>query len=195
MGLICRPRPTVDRTNAIRLAKLNFSSTPLNTPGKTALEWTDSSGAADMAVIPAARIPAQVVSDGPDTANNLRHLPISGPAGSGKTQEARRLLDAAAGPMLAADFQSILAALLLLERLPNGRYPNRNPAQAAWLLPMVEAVRQTVITIATDREIDVVTTNSDGSPARRAFLLSRLGPGSVETILDPGIDVVTQRPA
>ena len=73
------------------------------------------------------------------------------------------------------------------------RYPNRNPAQAAWLLPMVEAVRQTVITIATDREIDVVTTNSDGSPARRAFLLSRLGPGSVETILDPGIDVVTQR--
>ena len=81
-----------------------------------------------MAVIPAARIPAQVVSDGPDTANNLRHLPISGPAGSGKTQEARRLLDAAAGPMLAADFQSILAALLLLERLPNGRYPNRNPA-------------------------------------------------------------------
>ena len=39
----------------------------------------------------------------------------------------------------------------------------------------------------------VVTTNSDGSPARRAFLLSRLGPGSVETILDPGIDVVTQR--
>ena len=95
--------------------------------------------------------------------------------------------------MLAADFQSILAALLLLERLPNGRYPNRNPAQAAWLLPMVEAVRQTVITIATDREIDVVTTNSDGSPARRAFLLSRLGPGSVETILDPGIDVVTQR--
>ena len=76
--------------------------------------------------------------------------------------------------MLAADFQSILAALLLLERLPNGRYPNRNPAQGAWLLPMVEAVRQTVITIATDREIDVVTTNSDGSPARRAFLLSRL---------------------
>ena len=95
-------------------------------------------------------------------------------------RKARRLLDAA------ADFQSILAALLLLERLPNGRYPNRNPAQAAWLLPMVEAVRQTVITIATDREIDVVTTNSDGSPARRAFLLSRLGPGSVETILDPG---------
>ena len=96
-------------------------------------------------------------------------------------------------PMVAADFQSILAALVLLERLPNGRYPNRNPAQAAWLLPMAEAIRQTVITIATDREIDVVATNSDGSPARRAHLLQRLGSGSVERIIDPGIDVVTTR--
>ena len=120
-------------------------------------------------------------------------LLISGPAGAGKTQEAQAILAAATGPMVAADFQSILAALELLERLPNGRYPNRNPAQAAWLLPMTEAIRQTIITIAAEREIDVVATNSDGSPERRGFLLSRLGPGAVETILDPGIDVVTQR--
>ena len=119
---------------------------------------------------------------------------LSGPAGAGKTQAARRLLDAAAGqPMLAADFQALLAAQLLLERQPDGRYPNRNPAQAAWLLPMAEAIRQTVITIATAREIDVVATNSDGSPERRAFLLSRLGPGATETILDPGFDIITQR--
>ena len=103
------------------------------------------------------------------------------------------MLEASAWPMVAADFQSILAALLLLERQPDGRYPQRNPAQAPWLLPMVEAVRQTVITIAVDRDIDVVTTNSDGSPERRGFLLSRLGPGVGETIIDPGIDVVTQR--
>ena len=95
--------------------------------------------------------------------------------------------------MVAADFQSILAALLLLERLPNGRYPNRNPAQAGWLLPMAEAIRQTIITIATDREIEVVANNSDGSPPRRAFLLSRLGPGAVERVIDPGISVVTER--
>ena len=95
--------------------------------------------------------------------------------------------------MLAADFQALLAAQLLLERQPDGRYPNRNPAQASWLLPMVEAIRQTVITIATDREIDVVATNSSGDPERRGFLLSRLGPGATERVIDPGINVVTDR--
>ena len=103
------------------------------------------------------------------------------------------MLEASAGPMVVADFQSILAALTLLERLPDGRYPNRNPAQASWLLPMAEAIRQTIITIAVDREIDVVATNSDGSPERRGFLLGRLGPGAVERVIDPGIDVVTER--
>ena len=102
-------------------------------------------------------------------------------------------MSAATGPMVAADFQAILAALTLLERLPNGRYPNRIEAQAAWLLPMAEAIRQTVITVAVDREIDLVATNSDGSPERRAFLLSRLGPGATERIIDPGISIVTDR--
>ena len=123
----------------------------------------------------------------------MANILLSGPAGAGKTQEAQAILAAAIGPMVAADFQAILAALLLLERLPNGRYPNRNPAQAAWLLPMAEAIRQTIITIAEEREIDVVTTNSDGSAARRGFLLSRLGPGAVERVIDPGINVVTDR--
>lgn len=95
--------------------------------------------------------------------------------------------------MVASDFQSIYAALLLLERQPDGRYPNRNPAQAAWLLPLVESIRQTIITIAAEREIAVVATNSDGLAARRAHLLSRLGPGASETIIDPGFDIVTKR--
>ena len=118
---------------------------------------------------------------------------LSGPAGSGKSQEARQLLNAAAGPMVASDFQSLLAALLLLERGPDGRYPQRLESQASWLLPLTEALRQTVITFAEERQIDIVATNSDGSPARRAYLLSRLGPGATERILDPGIDVVTER--
>ena len=103
------------------------------------------------------------------------------------------MLEASVGPMVVADFQAILAALTLLERLPSGRYPNRIEAQAAWLLPMAEAIRQTIITVAVDREIDVVATNSDGSPERRAFLLGRLGPGATERVIDPGIDVVTER--
>ena len=112
----------------------------------------------------------------------------------GKTQEARRLLRESAGPMVAADFQALLAALLLLERDPEtGRYPRRLDSQAAWLLPLTEAIRQTVITFARQADIDVVATNSDGSPERRALMLSRLGPGSAERILDPGFDVITER--
>ena len=118
---------------------------------------------------------------------------LTGPAGSGKTQEARRLLNAAAGPMVAADFQSLYAALLLLERDPEtGRYPERLASQAAYMMPLTEAIRQTVITFAVDREIDLVVTNSDGSPGRRQYLLSRLESGG-ETILDPGVDVVRRR--
>ena len=95
--------------------------------------------------------------------------------------------------MVAADFQSILVALTLLERLPNGRYPQRLESQSSWLLPLTEAVRQTVITFALQAEIDVVATNSIGDAGRRATLLSRLGPGATERILDPGFDVVTER--
>ena len=118
---------------------------------------------------------------------------ISGPAGAGKSAEARRLLSVAAGPLVVADFQSLYAALLLLERDANGRYPERNPAHAAYALPLAEYTRRAVITGAMERDIDVVVTNSDGSPERRAFLLSRLGPGAREVVIDPGRDVVTQR--
>ena len=92
----------------------------------------------------------------------------------GKSQEARRLLEAATGPMVAADFQSIIVALTLLERLPNGRYPQRQESQASWLLPLAEAVRRTIITIATERGIDVVATklnrrcHKTGGPAIQA---------------------------
>ena len=51
----------------------------------------------------------------------------------------------------------------------------------------------TVVRAAQERGVDVVTTNSDGSPERRALLLSRLGPGATERVIDPGIDVVTRR--
>ena len=108
----------------------------------------------------------------------MPNLLLTGPAGAGKTQEARRLLESATAPMVAADFQALLVALLLLERDPvTGRYPRRLASQAPWLLPLVESLRQTVITFARDREIEIVATNSDGLPARRAYLLSRLGSG------------------
>ncbi len=123
----------------------------------------------------------------------MPNLLISGPAGSGKTEEARRVLEASTEPMVAADFQTLLAALTLLERLPDGRYPQRRESQASWLLPLTEYVRMTVIGAAQERGVDVVSTNSDGSPERRALLLSRLGPGATERVIDPGIAAIRER--
>ena len=119
---------------------------------------------------------------------------LSGPAGSGKTQEAKRLLEASTEPTVAADFQSLLAALTLLERDPvSGRYPHRRESQAGWLLPLTEYLRQAIVGAAQTRGVDVITTNSDGSPERRALLLSRLGAGAVEKVIDPGLNIVVER--
>ena len=101
---------------------------------------------------------------------------LSGPAGAAKSQLARQLLAESPGPMVAADFQSIVVALLLLERGPDGKYPLR----PEWVLPMAEYVRRAVVTGAVNREIDVIATNSDGDPDRRRFLLQQLGPGATE---------------
>ena len=119
-------------------------------------------------------------------------LLISGPAGAGKTQRARELLDNAATPTVAADFQSLYAALLLIERLPSGRYPERLESQA-FALGMAEYLRRVIMSVAAEREIAVITTNSDGSPVRRKALLDALAPGAVETIVDPGVAVVRGR--
>ena len=113
---------------------------------------------------------------------------ISGPAGASKSALARKLL--AELPLaIAADFQSIYAALALVERDPDGRFPPRDPR----LLPIVEYVRRAILTGAVAREIDVIATNSDGDPARRKFLLGSLGAGATERIVDPGIEVVSAR--
>ena len=114
---------------------------------------------------------------------------LSGPAGSSKSQRAVELIKDATGPTIAADFQSIVVALLQLQRGPDGLYPIR----PEWVLPLAEYVRQAAVEGAINREISVVLTNSDGSPERRDYLLKKLGPGSTEQILDPGEDVVRAR--
>ena len=114
---------------------------------------------------------------------------LSGPAGADKSSQARRLLRDATEPAIQADFQSIVVALLGLERLPNGRYPVR----PEWILGLAEAVRQSIISLATARELSIVITNSDGDPVRRAALLQRLGDGAIERVIDPGVDVVRAR--
>ena len=119
----------------------------------------------------------------------MPNILLSGPAGAGKSALARRLIAEAGHPMVAADFQSLVVALLQLQRAPDGRYPVR----PVWVLPMAEHLRREVIDAAVSRDIDVVVTNSDGDPDRRGALLKRLGPGAGERIVDPGEDVVKAR--
>ena len=93
------------------------------------------------------------------------------------------------GVVVLADFQSLYAAVTGDVRGPDGRYPLRDDR----LLPTVEYLRRAVITAAAARDISVIATNSDGDPERRAFLLTQLGAGATERIVDPGIDVVSAR--
>ena len=114
---------------------------------------------------------------------------ISGPAGADKSAVSRDILRSATEPVIQADFQSVVVALLGLERGPDGRYPVR----PSWILGLAEAVRQSIIDAANEREIAVVVTNSDGDSTRRRFLLQRLGDGAIERVIDPGVDVVRAR--
>ena len=119
----------------------------------------------------------------------MPNILLSGPAGGGKSQLARDLLRDATEPTIAPDFQAIVAALLLQERGPDGKYPIR----PTWVLPITEYVRLAILRGAAEREISVVATNSDGDPARRAALLDRLGKDSTERIVDPGEEIVRAR--
>ena len=118
---------------------------------------------------------------------------LSGPAGSGKSQEARRLLAAASVPTILIEFQDLYASVLGIRRNPEtGRYPARRP-QDAYALPMAEYLRQAAITGAIAQELDILLSNSDGDQQRRQFLLGRLGPTASERVIDPGIEIVTER--
>ena len=119
-------------------------------------------------------------------------LLLSGPAGAGKTGRARALLASITRPAVVVDFQSLLAALLLLERDGDGRYPERTPEHNR-LLPLVEFSRRNIIRRAQEAELYTIVTNSDGSPPRRRELLALLGSDAAEEVLDPGLDVVTRR--
>ena len=120
-------------------------------------------------------------------------LLLSGPAGGGKTQAAEEVLETSNTPAVVVDFQRLYAGLTGDERDPEtGRYPERQDRHS-FLLPMVEYLRRTAITAAQQRDIYTIITNSDGDRERRDFLLSLLGAGSEERVIDPGRGVVTDR--
>ena len=96
-------------------------------------------------------------------------------------------------PTVMIEFQDLYASVLGIRRNPEtGRYPARRP-QDAYALPMAEYLRQAAVTGGIAQELDIVLTNSDGDADRRQFLLGRLGPSAREIVIDPGIEVVTER--
>ena len=117
---------------------------------------------------------------------------VSGPAGANKSKTARELRERASGPSVIVEFQELYAMLLGLQRMDNGRYPPRLESDA-FAMPMAEYLRRTAITAATARDITPIVSNSDGDSERRAALLGFMGPGSTETVIDPGIEIVTER--
>ena len=117
---------------------------------------------------------------------------LSGPAGAGKSQRARQVRAETPGPAVVIEFQELYAMLLGLQRMDNGRYPPRLESDA-FAMPMAEYLRRTAITAATARDITPIVSNSDGDQGRRAALLGFMGPGSTEIVVDPGIEVVTER--
>ena len=122
----------------------------------------------------------------------MANLLLSGPAGAGKTQEGKRQVLQRL-PAILVDFQAIYAAILGIERDPEtNRYPERL-LQDDYALPLAEYTRRAIITGAVERDLTVIATNSDGNAARRLDLIGFLGPGATETVIDPGIGVVTQR--
>ena len=119
----------------------------------------------------------------------MPNLLISGPPGAGKSSVARLRRREMFQPAVLADFQSVYVSLSGDVRDDNGDYPERDPN----LLPLAERERQRIIRDAVEMEIGVVATSSDGAQARREYLLGILGPGAVEEIVDPGLDIVTAR--
>ena len=83
---------------------------------------------------------------------------LSGPAGAGKSQIARDTYARLGLPGVIIDFQTIYAALLLLERDPSGRYPERL-ASDTHVLAMAEYLRRAGITAARQRELYAIVTN------------------------------------
>ena len=117
---------------------------------------------------------------------------LSGPAGAGKSAEGKRLVAEATEPTIVIEFQEIYATILGIERLPSGRYPERQEADG-FAIPLTTEIRLGMLAAAKAQQVAVIMTNSDGSMERRQRLLSLMPDGAFERVIDPGFRIVAER--
>ena len=119
-----------------------------------------------------------------------KNILVSGPAGGGKSQRVRELLQESETDTIVSDFQSTYASIRQEVRDPvSHKYPERDERY----VPAAEYIRRATITYGVSNGYRVIVTNSDGDPDRRGFLLDLLGDGAEEQIIDPGEAVATAR--
>ena len=121
-----------------------------------------------------------------------RSVLLTGPPGAGKSARARELREQTPRSVV-ADFQLLYAAALGLRRNEGtGRFPERQESDAH-ALGLAEGMRVALISMAARDGVSVITTNSSGDLARRQSLLTLMGQGSTEEVLDPGRAEVERR--
>ncbi len=108
---------------------------------------------------------------------------LRGPAGGGKSQTLRP-------GALRADVTALWAALLGLERGPNGKYPERPDADP--VLGLATYLKAAAVAYAAREGLTGWVTTSDSRPEAVERLRARGATGEVQTV-DPGEDVVRRR--
>ena len=120
-------------------------------------------------------------------------LLLRGPAGSGKSQQARRMLAAGSADAL-ADFTAVYAAVTGVERDEEGRYPERQASDTR--IPLTAAIVTAVARQGLRRGLRVLrTTSSSGQgviDAAESMARDEGAEFDVETV-DPGRAVVVDR--
>ena len=117
---------------------------------------------------------------------------VQGPAGSGKTDHARRLIEAGQAT-LQADITALHVALTGIVRdARTGKYPDRDPNDPA--LRAAIYLQSTIARYALRENIDVVVTTSQRNMIRRwQDLADEYAAAMTVTTIDPGIEIVTER--
>lgn len=116
---------------------------------------------------------------------------LEGPAGSGKSQLARDMIEAGEAQVL-ADLTSLWAAVGNYQRGPDGKYPERDsqdPALSIALRLQAAAARMA----AEDNANVVVTTSRPDQAERWQQVADSTGDELTVRTIDPGRDVVVKR--